>query len=155
MPCLCVSQASPLALFFTSQDFKNAEKLEFLPWVLSIFLEFWVFFLSFWSFFHEFWVFSLSFEFWVFPRDLSFFLCSVFLLPQLKAYLNSIWICRPYSKIQFLMKKCRNFEFSAWVSVFSLSFEFYPPWVFSRMAKGEAWFILYFSGRRRRLFMTG
>ena len=46
--CNWLTQAFPLAIFFTPQDFENAEKL---------------------SFFFEFWVFSLSFEF--FPWVLS------------------------------------------------------------------------------------
>ena len=85
------------------------------------------------------WVFVLSFEF--FPWVLSFFLSfdiffHVFLIKL----------------VNFLQKKVQKFLKSAdflglrlefWV--FSLSFEFFSPWVFFRTSKKKAWFNAEFS----------
>ena len=40
-----------------------------------------------------------------------------------------------FQRKYYFFEKCRKFEFWAWVLVFSLSFEFFSPWVFFRTAK--------------------
>ena len=99
-----------------------ALSFEYFSWVFGIFP--WVL-----SFFLEFWVLSLRFEFLLM---FCVFVAPTQSLSQLNLNLP------PLLQNTIFNKKCRNFEFSAWVSVFSLSFEFYSPWGFIWMAKGEA-----------------
>ena len=108
----------PKNLSFCLEFWVFSLSFEYIPWVLSIFL---LFFHKVWVFFLEFWVISLRFDFLLMFFD--------FVAPTQS--LSQFNLNRPHLLENTIFdKKCRNFEFSTWVSVSSLSFEFYSPWVF-------------------------
>ena len=114
-----IPQASPLDVFLPSRDFKNAEKLSFnleiecFPWVLSLF------YLSFENFV------GLTVAFYRITK------CTPILKNLLFNLCVYVWI-----KASFLqLKKDLFFWNMPKIWVFSLSFEFFPPWVFFECPK--------------------
>ena len=109
---------------------------EFFPWVLRVFS--WV--LSF--------SLSLGFCFIVFVSTVAKLACYIDKLstqryvtdidtkPQHNIHLR--WIKTCFQRKYNFFKKCRKFKFGAWVLVFSLSFKFFLPWVFSNGQKQPA-----------------